>query len=194
MSLLKYLFLYFLLGSFVYAAIDMNNASKEELVHLKGIGKAKASKIIEYRQKIQCFKSLDELIEIDGISSTLLQKNKSLIILGECKKGTNIESKENLAMKIIFDPVNFIFILIILLLAFLDIWYKKDLKAQIVSVGVLGTFIGIFIGLQSFNPQDIVNSVNDILSGLKTAFLTSIVGMAVATILSIVEKLKGNTE
>jgi len=68
------------------------------------------------------------------------------------------------------------------------------LKSQIVSIGVLGTFVGIFIGLQSFNPEDIMNSVNDILAGLKTAFFTSIVGMSVATILSIVQILKGDSE
>lgn len=79
-------------------------------------------------------------------------------------------------------------------MAVIDIKTKKDFKSQIVSVGVLGTFVGIFIGLQNFNPQDIINSVNDILSGLKTAFFTSIVGMSVATILSIVEKLKDKPE
>ena len=86
------------------------------------------------------------------------------------------------------------FVVIILILAFLDQKMKKDLKSQIVSVGVLGTFVGIFIGLQGFNPLDIINSVNDILVGLKTAFFTSIVGMSVAIILSIVEKLRESSE
>jgi len=62
-----------------------------------------------------------------------------------------------------------------------------------VSVGVLGTFVGIFIGLQAFNPEDITNSVNDILVGLKTAFFTSIVGMSVSTILSVTQTLKVKT-
>jgi len=62
-------------------------------------------------------------------------------------------------------------------------------------VGVLGTFVGIFIGLQGFNPADIVNSVNEILVGLKTAFFTSIVGMSVSTILSTFQQLlKSNPE
>jgi len=59
-----------------------------------------------------------------------------------------------------------------------------------VSMGVLGTFVGIFIGLQAFDPNDITNSVNDILVGLKTAFFTSIVGMSLSTILSLIEKFK----
>lgn len=94
----------------------------------------------------------------------------------------------------ILDPINLVFIIIIFTLAFLDVKTKKDLKSQIVSVGVLGTFVGIFIGLQGFNPQDIINSVNEILTGLKTAFFTSIVGMGVATSLSVVQKLRSKAE
>jgi biopolymer transport protein ExbB/TolQ len=63
-----------------------------------------------------------------------------------------------------------------------------------VSVGVLGTFVGIFIGLQAFNPNDIVHSVNDILLGLKTAFFTSIVGMSVSTGLSILQKFQNESK
>ncbi len=63
------------------------------------------------------------------------------------------------------------------------------MKSQIVSLGVLGTFIGIFIGLQNFNPDDMKNSINGILLGLKTAFYTSIVGMSTALILTIIQKL-----
>ncbi len=77
-----------------------------------------------------------------------------------------------------------------LILTFLELKTKKDLKSQIVSMGVLGTFVGIFIGLQAFDPNDITNSVNDILVGLKTAFFTSIVGMSLSTILSLIEKFK----
>ena len=92
------------------------------------------------------------------------------------------------------DPENLVFVVIIFILGTIDQITKKDLKSQIVSVGVLGTFVGIFIGLQGFNPLDIINSVNEILVGLKTAFFTSIVGMSVATILSIVQILKGDSE
>jgi len=76
----------------------------------------------------------------------------------------------------------------ILFLALIDLLSKKNFKSQIVSLGVLGTFIGIFIGLQNFNPEDMKNSINAILLGLKTAFLTSIVGMVVAIFLAIIEK------
>jgi len=87
------------------------------------------------------------------------------------------------------NPINLIIILLIVILAFIDLIFKKDLKSQIVSLGVLGTFLGIFIGLQSFNPEDMKNSINGILEGLKTAFLTSIVGMGTALLLSIFQKI-----
>ena len=96
--------------------------------------------------------------------------------------------------QVILDPVNLVFVFIIFTLAYLDIKTKKDLKSQIVSVGVLGTFVGIFIGLQGFNPADIINSVNEILVGLKTAFFTSIVGMGVATTLSVIQELRSQAE
>ena len=92
-------------------------------------------------------------------------------------------------MEILDNQINIAILGAIFLLAIIDIVFKKDLKSQIVSLGVLGTFIGIFIGLQDFNPEDMKNSINSILLGLKTAFFTSIVGMGTALILSIIQKI-----
>lgn len=96
-------------------------------------------------------------------------------------------------MDIIFNAlenrVNLVIVIIIFILAFIDIVFKKDLKSQIVSLGVLGTFIGIFMGLQNFNPSDMKNSIDGILIGLKTAFFTSIAGMGVALLLSVFQRL-----
>jgi acyl carrier protein phosphodiesterase len=89
----------------------------------------------------------------------------------------------------ITNPINLIIIIIIVILGFIDLFLKKDLKSQIVSLGVLGTFIGIFMGLQDFNPANMKDSINTILIGLKTAFFTSIMGMGTALFLSIYQKL-----
>lgn len=180
--------------SYLFCSIDINSATAEELLDLNGIGKAKAAKIIKYRESKQCFESIDELANIDGISKKLVAKNKANITLGKCNKISNEDTNNYTSKSVFLDPVNLFFVIIIFTLAFIDQRYKKDLKSQIVSVGVLGTFVGIFIGLQGFDPADIINSVNDILVGLKTAFLTSIVGMGVATILSLYQKLKGSSE
>ncbi len=135
---------------------------------------------------------MDELSRIEGISKQILSNNARQITLGRCaivsnKKKSSVSSLKN----VLLDPVNMVFVIIIFVLGFLDQKTGKDLKSQIVSVGVLGTFVGIFIGLQAFNPDDIINSVNEILVGLKTAFFTSIVGMGVSTILSLIQKFQG---
>ena len=189
MKILKIILLFAFLNVNLFALVDLNSATADELLKLNGIGKAKSQKIIEYREANQCFKSIDELANVHGISKKIIINNKNMITLGVCSSTQDIETTSSSSLlDVLVDPINVIFTIIILVLGFLDYRTTKDLKSQIVSVGVLGTFVGIFIGLQAFNPNDIVNSVNDILLGLKTAFFTSIMGMSVSTVLSIVEK------
>lgn len=51
-----------------------------------------------------------------------------------------------------------------------------------VTLGVLGTFVGIVAGLFSFNPEQnaIQQSVINLLGGMRTAFVTSILGMVIS--------------
>ncbi len=56
------------------------------------------------------------------------------------------------------------------------------------TMGVLGTFVGIFMGLSDFDVADIQSSIPPLLEGLKTAFITSIVGMTVALIIKLFYK------
>ena len=67
-----------------------------------------------------------------------------------------------------------------------------DYKSIIVSVGVLGTFTGIIIGLWNFDTSSIKDSVPLLLEGLKTAFITSVTGMFLSIVLSIFQKSKGH--
>lgn len=59
-----------------------------------------------------------------------------------------------------------------------------QLPSLISTLGVLGTFIGITIGLWFFDTDDLDNSIPKLLSGLKTAFFTSLAGMVGSLILS----------
>lgn len=59
--------------------IDINAASADELIQIKGIGSATAEKIISYRTEHGCFYSVDELLNVDGIGSKTLSKIKNLI-------------------------------------------------------------------------------------------------------------------
>lgn len=45
------------------------------------------------------------------------------------------------------------------------------------SLGILGTFWGVVLGLLNFDTLNIDSSIPNLLSGLKTAFVTSILGM-----------------
>jgi hypothetical protein len=55
------------------------------------------------------------------------------------------------------------------------------------SLGILGTFTGIVIGLLHFDPMEIDASIAFLLAGLKTAFLTSLVGIAAAIFFKAVD-------
>ncbi len=54
------------------------------------------------------------------------------------------------------------------------------LPAVMVTIGILGTFVGIQFGLWNFDASDVQSSIPDLLGGLTTAFFTSIVGMLAA--------------
>jgi competence ComEA-like helix-hairpin-helix protein len=193
-AILKYIILLLLSAFELFALVELNSATEKELLELNGVGKAKSLKIIHYKEVNGCFKSLDELARVEGISENIVSSNRAILTLGVCQKVDKEVEVTSMFKDVLLNPVNIIFVIFIFILAFLDQKTGRNFKSQIVSLGVLGTFVGIFIGLQGFDPGDIVNSVNDILVGLKTAFFTSIVGMGVSTILSIIEKLKGDTE
>ena len=57
------------------------------------------------------------------------------------------------------------------------------------TLGVLGTFTGIFLGLLKFDVAEIDASVPELLAGLKIAFSTSIVGLGAAVILRLAKPL-----
>ena len=71
-----------------------------------------------------------------------------------------------------------------------DLCTDKDFKPIIISIGILGTFVGILYGLWNFKTDDITNSVPELLKGLKLAFATSVLGMLLSIVLSIVENFK----
>ena len=58
--------------------ININEASVNELQELNGIGKSKAEAIIEYRNKTR-FKSIDEIMNVDGIGESLFASIKENI-------------------------------------------------------------------------------------------------------------------
>ena len=57
--------------------------------------------------------------------------------------------------------------------------------ALLTTIGVLGTFVGIFIGLVNFDVGNIDKSFPLLLEGMKVAFVTSILGMGSAVFLRV---------
>jgi len=87
---------------------------------------------------------------------------------------------------------------IFILLLFLIALYKRrdaskngrppdDLTAiapgSLISLGIFGTFLGIYLGLREFDSSNIDESIPLLLEGLKTAFVTSLFGMFFSLIL-----------
>jgi competence protein ComEA len=71
----------------LYAAqgvINVNTATKEELMMLPGIGEKTASAIVAYRKVNGPFKTIDDMTKIKGISKKKLDKLRpSLVLTGQ---------------------------------------------------------------------------------------------------------------
>ncbi|MGB6327505.1 MAG: helix-hairpin-helix domain-containing protein [Halarcobacter sp.] len=73
---MKKVFVLMLLSvTFMFAAMNLNTASKKELMEIKGIGEVKALQIIEYRQKNK-IKNVEELSTIKGFGPALISNIK----------------------------------------------------------------------------------------------------------------------
>lgn len=60
--------------------MDINSASAEDLAELVGIGTATASSIVEFRETISPFLTVDELLFVPGVGPSLLESIQSFIV------------------------------------------------------------------------------------------------------------------
>jgi competence protein ComEA len=74
--------------SFVFAAINLQTATKEELMEIKGIGDKKADQIIEYR-KTNKINEPEDLKNIKGIGDSIVSSVKE----------SNMDTKEKVEKK-----------------------------------------------------------------------------------------------
>ena len=73
----KILALLLALASFALGAVNINTASKEELMSLKGIGEAKAQAIIDARP----FKMPEDIKNVKGIGDKIYEGIKAEIVV-----------------------------------------------------------------------------------------------------------------
>lgn len=65
------------------AKININQADADALTALDGIGAAKAAAIVEYRERIGNFKTLEDLANVKGIGLATVQKNRDAMTTGK---------------------------------------------------------------------------------------------------------------
>lgn len=59
--------------------INLNTATREELMTLNGIGAVKADAILAYRAENGAFQSVDQLLEVSGIGEKTLEKLRTQV-------------------------------------------------------------------------------------------------------------------
>ena len=101
----------------------------------------------------------------------------------------------------VFEPLNFIFVIVIgaiFALSLISLVFRAQkgwlyrlrsvAPGLLTGIGILGTFLGIFVGLLSFDvstADTIQRGVPALLEGMKTAFLTSVAGLSAAMTLKL---------
>lgn len=70
--------------SMLFAQLDLNSATKSELMQIKGIGSKKADAIIEYR-KTNKIKSADDLRNIKGFGKSIVSNVKNDVKISKHK-------------------------------------------------------------------------------------------------------------
>jgi competence protein ComEA len=63
--------------------VNINSATAEQLTVLPGVGPKLAARIVEYRQKSGGYKSVQELLNVQGIGEKNLQKIQGYLNTGE---------------------------------------------------------------------------------------------------------------
>ena len=67
--------------NFIPKKVNLNTASYDELTTLNGVGPATADKILKYREEEGRFKTIEDLMNVDGIGEKTFEKLKDDIVV-----------------------------------------------------------------------------------------------------------------
>lgn len=96
----------------------------------------------------------------------------------------------------LWTPLSWPFTVAILILMVVDLftYYRKQgrdhrqFTGLMTGLGILGTFFGMVVGLQDFDPTNIAASIGPLLDGMKVSFVTSVAGLCAAIVTEIIQK------
>ena len=64
-----------------YVKIDLNSASEEGLQTIPGIGVVRAARIVETREKLGKFRSVDDLLNVEGFGEKLIESIRDYVFV-----------------------------------------------------------------------------------------------------------------
>jgi len=76
---------------------------------------------------------------------------------------------------------------------YLNLRYWRAVPNILIGIGILGTFVGLTYGISSFETDSVDTvraSIEELLAGMSTAFVSSIVGMALSIAFNVFEKFR----
>lgn len=134
-----------------------------------------------FSKKIRKQKSVDDIESIKEFAS-LLKKYKSTIVFPD--KDNNMKTDEEAELYFNLNSC----------LNSIKINYRilNAASGLMVGLGLLGTFIGLTMGVLDFNSDSteaIQRSINELLGGMGTAFATSLFGMGFSILYIFIEKI-----
>ena len=137
-----------------------------------------------YRIKEAIKKLLESNNVLDSIKETKIAElgekyNESINIETEGVKKTNIPASEY------FNDIN------VCKCNKLNLRMLDTGSSTLVGLGLLGTFLGLTLGISNFDSSDtarINESIQGLLAGMGTAFLTSLLGMGASIIFTLIDK------
>lgn len=119
---------------------------------------------------------LSELNKDKRLNQLVTLYNKSIVVSVGKEKKSNVPASEYFTEASVGKAFS------------LNLRMLDAASGTLVGMGLLGTFLGLTIGIMGFksdNTENIQNSIQSLLSGMGTAFFTSLVGMGLSLIYTV---------